>query len=62
LVRLDDRMVDLDRAVKITHAGKQLFAGVTPRTVAVMLRTLTDLGDRKLMFDAEVAVELLVQK
>jgi hypothetical protein len=58
LVRLDDRMVDLDREVKITCAGKELFAGMAPRTLAVMLKSLAGRGDPKLVFDAEIAVEL----
>lgn len=58
LIRLDDRMADLDKPVKVTHAGKELFAGNTARTIATMLRTLDGRGDPKLMFDAEVAVEL----
>lgn len=57
LVRLDDRMLDLDREVKITCAGKELFVGMAPRTVAVMLRTLAGRGDPKLLFDAEIAIE-----
>jgi hypothetical protein len=62
LLRLDDRMMDLDRAVKVTRAGKELFAGTAPRTAAVMLRTLAGSGDPRLMFDAEVAIELPPEK
>jgi poly(3-hydroxybutyrate) depolymerase len=58
LVHLDDRMANLDQPVKVVHAGKELFAGLAPRTAAVMLRTLASRGDPRLMFDAEVAVEL----
>jgi hypothetical protein len=58
LVRLDDHMLNLDRTVKVTCEGKELFAGKAPRTIAVMLRTLAGRGDPHLMFDAEVAVEL----
>jgi hypothetical protein len=58
LIRLDDRMADLDKPVTVTHAGKELFAGTPPRTIAVMLRTLAGRGDPALVFDAEVAVEL----
>ena len=58
LIRLDDRMVDLDKPVTVTHAGKELFAGTPPRTIGTMLKTLAGRGDRKLMFDAEVSVEL----
>jgi hypothetical protein len=58
LVRLDDRMLDLDRPVTVTHAGKTLFNGTPPRTVATMLETLAGRGDPHLTFDAEVRVRL----
>ena len=58
LIRLDDRMADLDKPVTVTQGGKELFAGTAPRTVGVLVRTLVGRGDPKLMFDAEVMVEL----
>ena len=58
LVRLDDRMVDLEKPVKVTYGGKELFVGQAPRTIGELVRTLVGRGDPKLMFDAEVAVEL----
>lgn len=58
LIRLDDRMADLDQPVKVTHAGKEVYAGVPPRTIGVMARTLVGRGDPRLVFDAEVAVDL----
>jgi hypothetical protein len=62
LIRLDDRMADLDKPISVTHAGKQIFAGNAPRTIAVMARTLNGRGDPNLMFDAEIAVELPAAK
>lgn len=56
LVRLDDRMLDLDRPVRVTYRGKTLHDGIAPRTAATMARTLVGRGDPKLVFDAEVAV------
>jgi poly(3-hydroxybutyrate) depolymerase len=58
LIRFDDRMLDLDKPVTVTHAGKTLFAGTPPRTVAMMARTLAGRGDPRLVFDAEVSVDL----
>jgi hypothetical protein len=58
LIRLDDRMADLDRPITVTHAGKQLYAGTSARTLEVMFKTLAGRGDPKLMFDAEVVVDL----
>jgi hypothetical protein len=62
LVRLDDHMMDLDREVKVTRAGKELFTGTPSRTVAVMLKTLAGRGDPRLMFDAEIAIALPAEK
>jgi hypothetical protein len=62
LIRLDDRMADLDKPVTVTLGGKELFAGTTARTVGVMLKTLAGRGDERLMFDAEVRVVLPVGK
>jgi hypothetical protein len=58
LIRLDDRMVDLDRPVTVTFTGKTLYTGTPSRTIAALCKTLEGRGDPKLMFDAEVAVEI----
>ncbi|MFO0801847.1 MAG: hypothetical protein U0791_01805 [Gemmataceae bacterium] len=58
LIRLDDRMLDLDKPVTVTYKGKTLFEGKAPRSEAVLKKTLAGRGDPKLMFDAEVSVEL----
>lgn len=62
LVHLDDRMMDLDREVKVMRVGKKLFAGMVSRTVAVMLRTLAGRGDPRLMFDAEIDLDMTANK
>lgn len=62
LIRLDDRLVDLDQPVTVSHAGKELYRGTPPRTIGAMLKTLEGRGDPKLVFDAEVAVELPVEE
>lgn len=62
LLRLDDRMVDLDRPIEVMARGKQVFAGKVPRTTATLLRTLPGRGDPRLMFAAEVTLDLDSQK
>lgn len=62
IVRLDDRMADLGKPVVIEQAGKVLFNGSVSRTIATLARTLADRGDPKLMFDAEVVVDLTQQE
>jgi poly(3-hydroxybutyrate) depolymerase len=58
IVRLDDRLADLDRPIRIVKDGKEIFAGTPSRTIGVMLKTLATRGDRRLVFDAEVEVAL----
>jgi hypothetical protein len=56
LIRLDDRMLDLDKPVEVKQGGKSLFKGAAPRTVATLVKTLVGRGDPGLVFDAEVEV------
>ena len=49
---------DLDKPVQVKQAGKTLFTGIAPRTVATMVKTLAGRGDPELVFDAEVEVTL----
>ncbi|QEL20207.1 alpha/beta hydrolase family protein [Limnoglobus roseus] len=61
IVRFDDRVADLEKPVTITHAGKTLFEGKPDRTIGILLKTLAGRGDPKLMFEAEVSVDLAVK-
>ena len=56
IVRLDDRMADLDKPIDVKQGGKTLYAGIAPRTVATLAKTLAGRGDPGLVFDAEVEV------
>ncbi len=62
LIRLDDRMADLDRDVVVTRDGKELSRGTPSRTIGTMIRTLASRGDPKLVFDAEIAVDIPTAK
>jgi hypothetical protein len=55
-VRLDDRMLDLDKPVTITAAGKQVFEGTVLRTIATIAQTLFERGDPAAVFCGEVEV------
>jgi hypothetical protein len=57
-IRLDDRMANLDQPVRVTHGGKEIFVGPATRTMGVLIKTLESRGDPRLMFDAEVVVDL----
>jgi hypothetical protein len=58
LIRLDDRMLDLDQPVTVRRGDGKLFSGTVSRTIGVQIRTLVGRGDPRLMFDGEVAVEV----
>ena len=58
LIRLDDRMADLDKPVKVMKDGKELFSGTTSRTIETMVKTLAGRGDPSLIFDAEIEVAI----
>lgn len=58
IVRLDDRMLDLDSPVIINYLGKEIYKSIPPRTIMTMLNTLLGRGDPTLMFDAEVSLDI----
>ena len=58
LIRLDDRMANLDEPIRVVQNGQELFAGTLPRTIGTMVKTLAGRGDPALIFDAEVEVVL----
>ena len=55
-ILLDDTMLDLDKDVRVTQDGKELFTGRVPRSKAVIDRTLQERFDPKAAFTAEVKV------
>jgi hypothetical protein len=57
-VRLADGMMNLDAPVRIEQAGRELFAGMARRTIAVIARTLQERGDPSVIYSAELTVEL----
>jgi hypothetical protein len=58
LIRLDDRMVNLDQPVRVVYRGRVLHDCRVARTISALVRTLDKRGDPHLMFDAEVEVKL----
>ena len=58
MIRLDDRLANLDEPVRITHSGRILYEGTPLRTIGTLAGTLASRGDRQLVFSAEVTVNL----
>lgn len=57
-IYLNDRMVDMDKPVKVTYKGKVLFEKKLARTAKCMARTLCGRGDSELVFSGYVEVEI----
>jgi poly(3-hydroxybutyrate) depolymerase len=57
-VRLADAMMNLDQPVRIEQAGRELFAGMAERSIAVLARTLHERGDPSVIYSAELTVQL----
>jgi hypothetical protein len=57
-IRLDDAMLDLDKDVRVVHAGKPLFEGRVRRSRATIDRVLGERYDPSSAFTAEVTVRV----
>jgi hypothetical protein len=57
-VRLSDELVDLDQPISVKAGSATLFSGAAPRTIGTLAVTLAERGDPKLVFPAEVTVEI----
>jgi pimeloyl-ACP methyl ester carboxylesterase len=53
---LDDRMLDLDRPVRVMAGAKALQEARVPRSVNALVATLVERGDPRLVFPAELTV------
>jgi dienelactone hydrolase len=56
-VLLNDAMMDLDEAVVVSAGDKERHNAKVNRTIGTLARTLTERGDPKLVFSAEIKVE-----
>lgn len=57
LIRLNDKMLDLDKPVRVTNGEKVLFEGVAPRTIGTLAKTLAERGDPEAILSAEFEVK-----
>lgn len=55
-IRLNDNMMDLDKPVSVTYAGKLIFRGKVTRNSATLAETVADRNDPGLVFSAELVL------
>ena len=57
-ISLNDKMVDLDKTVRVFYQGKTLFRGKLKRLASTLRRTLFERNDPSYMFPAQVRVRV----
>ncbi len=55
-VRLNDRMMNLDRPIDVLYDGKRIFRGKVNRTLAIVQQTVMNRSDPGLIFSAEIEI------
>jgi hypothetical protein len=58
VIRVNDRMLDLNQPVMVGSRSQTLFTGKIPRTITVLAATLYEYGDPHSVFSGEVTVAL----
>ena len=58
IIRLDDRLANLDSPVTVTKGDKVLWTGKLARTIATIAKTIEDRDDPALAFDTEIRVKV----
>lgn len=56
MVRLNDKMMDLDKPVVLRYEGKEIFRGKVKRSVDVIDKTVSERNDPGLVFSAELMI------
>ena len=57
-IYINDRMLDLDKKVKVVCNGKKLFNKKVKRTIATLHKSLAKRNDRSYAFPAMIEVEV----
>ncbi len=58
IIRVNDRMLNLDEDITVTSQGKELYKGRIRRTIGMLARTLSERGDPASIFSGEIVVTL----
>ncbi len=58
IIRVNDRMVNLDKDVTVTSHGKELYKGRIQRSIGTLANTLDERGDPQSIFSGQIVVKL----
>ncbi len=57
-IRLNRRMMTLDRPVRVQYRGKTVYEGIPQRTIGTIAQSLSERGDPAALYTAEIRVDL----
>ena len=58
MIRVNDRMLNLDEEITVVSKGEELFKGRVQRSIAMLAKTLAERGDPESVFSGEITVKL----
>jgi len=58
-IYLNDTLMDLDAPIRVTCNDREVFDGIVPRRLEVMMRSLAERGDPSYVFPAEIRIPAL---
>ncbi|WP_374165101.1 hypothetical protein [Arcticibacter sp. MXS-1] len=56
IIRLNDKMMDLDKPVTVRYLGREIYKGKVQRLRQVIERTIQERKDRDLIFSSELVI------
>ncbi len=62
LVRLNDKMMNLDKPIELWYDGKRIFRGKVKRTLGVVQQTVANRNDPDLVFSTEIGIRKSADK
>ena len=58
VIRLNDKLLDMDKKVKVVYRDKEIFSGYVPRRKDVILNSINEYGDPTSIYYGEISVLL----
>ena len=58
VIRLNDKLLDMDKKVKVVYRDKEIFNGYVPRRKDVISRSINEYGDPESLYYGEISVLL----
>ena len=58
IIRLNDKMIDMDKNVIVKYLDTEIFNGIVHRNKKTILKTIEEYGDPKSIYFGEISISL----